>query len=582
MDKASAVGTMGQLTAYRQSSRGSPAPVPYAHQAGGHREQLSEEGGALVVPAPGLVAKPTGHGYWAGEDSFYEALAATDPELCRWCPAYHGTRTYAGRRHVILEDLAHQMRRPCVVDIKLGTCTVAPDASWPKRVSHLLKDRKTTTRSLGVRIIGTRTPPPAGGDGEAVVRNKDFGKRLRPSQMGCALRAAFSADGELCTSAVREFARCLEELLVVLTTAPHWRFVSSSLLFVFEPEGGMPPQLRLIDFAHAYPLRSASADHGVLYGLRNLLRLFCALLPTSPPPAAAAAADAVAVAAAAAGGGGGDGGGVDVLTARPTAACDKGRPGDDDAALVARGRVALHADELHEGLGHSELAPWLGGWLGFDGGWCSAAADAAGAAVGGAAGPSVERHDADDEALRKCVLMRPSAVAQAAHLRRAVLHLSGDGDVHVRAQAAAADDAAEAEAGAGAVSGAVRQLVRDAAAPRRAALLRSLDEQLVELRRVLGAGSVFQFDASSLQIECDVLAQTEEEEEEGAAAPQVRVLLTALEAPCMVRDPAFGAGYLAAVASVHAAVREVLGAEESVLGKRDRDGVQPSGRDEVQ
>ena len=103
------------------SSRSSPAPTPYAHQAGGHREQLSEEGGALVVPAPGLVAKPTGHGYWAGEDSFYEAIAATDPELCRWCPAYHGTRTYAGRRHVILEDLTHGMREPCVMDMKMGT-----------------------------------------------------------------------------------------------------------------------------------------------------------------------------------------------------------------------------------------------------------------------------------------------------------------------------------------------------------------------------------------------------------------------------------------------------------------------------
>ena len=560
------------------SSRSSPAPTPYAHQAGGHREQLSEEGGALVVPAPGLVAKPTGHGYWAGEDSFYEAIAATDPELCRWCPAYHGTRTYAGRRHVILEDLTHRMRRPCVVDIKLGTCTVAPDASWPKRVSHLLKDRKTTTRSLGLRIIGTRTPPPAGGGGEAVVRNKDFGKRLRPSQMGGALRAAFSADGELCIAAVREFVRSLEGLLQQLTTASHWRFVSSSLLFVFEPEGGVPPQLRLIDFAHAYPLRSASADHGVLYGLRNLLRLFCALLPTSPP--AVAGADAVVAAAE---------GDVDVLTTSPAAVCAEGRRGDDEAALVAHGRVMLNADELHEGLGHSELAPWLGGWLGFDGGFCNATAtDAAmGGAAMGAAGPSFERRDADDEALRKCVLMRQSVAAPVAHLRRAVLDLSGDGSV--RARAPAAGDATEAEPGAEvepeAASDAVRQLVRDAAAPCRVALLRALDEQLGALRRVLGAGCIFQFDASSLQLECDV------RETGGGAPPQPRVLLTALEAPCMVRDPAFGAGYLAAVATVHAAVREVLGTEErdgqndgrggpveSVLGKRDRGDVQSSGR----
>ena len=109
---------------------------PFKNQVGGHKE-LTEEGGALVVPSPGLVAKPTGHGYWAGEDAFYETLCTPDPltkradPLAQWCPAYHGTRVLAGRTHVVLEDLTHGMRRPCVVDIKVGTCTVASDAAWP-------------------------------------------------------------------------------------------------------------------------------------------------------------------------------------------------------------------------------------------------------------------------------------------------------------------------------------------------------------------------------------------------------------------------------------------------------------------
>ena len=163
--------------------------LPFKNQVGGHKE-LTEEGGALVVPAPGLVAKPTGHGYWAGEDSFYEALSKRADPLLQWCPAYHGTRVLAGRTHVVMEDLTHGMRRPCVVDIKVGTCTVAPDAAWPKRVSHLLKDRQTTTRSLGLRIIGVHQPPAAAG-GEAVVRDKAHGKRLRPAQVGAALRECF-------------------------------------------------------------------------------------------------------------------------------------------------------------------------------------------------------------------------------------------------------------------------------------------------------------------------------------------------------------------------------------------------------
>ena len=234
--------------------------LPFKNQVGGHKE-LTEEGGALVVPAPGLVAKPTGHGYWAGEDSFYEALSKRADPLLQWCPAYHGTRVLAGRTHVVMEDLTHGMRRPCVVDIKVGTCTVAPDAAWPKRVSHLLKDRQTTTRSLGLRIIGVHQPPAAAG-GEAVVRDKAHGKRLRPAQVGrvlpplpslaptapsppplggmstlhahcqarartpsthsphspvqvgAALRECFSVDGELCVGPVRAPA------LVALAPAP--------------------------------------------------------------------------------------------------------------------------------------------------------------------------------------------------------------------------------------------------------------------------------------------------------------------------------------------------------------------------
>ena len=156
--------------------------LPFKNQVGGHKE-LTEEGVALMVPSPGLVAKPTGHGYWAGEDSFYETLSKRADPLLQWCPAYHGTRVLAGRTHVVLEDLTHGMRRPCVVDIKVGTCTVAPDAAWPKRVSHLLKDRQTTTRSLGLRIIGVHQPAASTG-GEAVVRDKTHGKRLRPAQVG--------------------------------------------------------------------------------------------------------------------------------------------------------------------------------------------------------------------------------------------------------------------------------------------------------------------------------------------------------------------------------------------------------------
>ena len=91
-------------------------PLPaFANQVAGH-QGLSQEGGSILVPAPGKIAKPVGKGYFAGEDQFYRQLTS-DPTMAQFCPAYFGTRSFAGRDFVILEDLTYGIRRPCVVDL---------------------------------------------------------------------------------------------------------------------------------------------------------------------------------------------------------------------------------------------------------------------------------------------------------------------------------------------------------------------------------------------------------------------------------------------------------------------------------
>ena len=279
----------------------------FVNQVAGH-QGLSHEGGAILVPEPGKIAKPVGRGYFAGEDQFYRAIGSY-PALASFCPAYFGTRTFGGRDFVILEDITHGMKRPCVVDIKLGTCTVAPDAPWTKRITHLAKDRATTTRSLGLRLIGAQTAT-AAEDGAPVRLGKPWGKALRQQDMPDALRTCFSADGALCRAALLEFVPRLQQLARVLEDSPRWQLVSSSLLFAFEPP---PPSaapatpaapaaeprpgwhyMRVIDFAHAYPLRSAR-DSGYLYGLHNLIHLMRSLLhaDTASPQAGVAAAKPV-------------------------------------------------------------------------------------------------------------------------------------------------------------------------------------------------------------------------------------------------------------------------------------------------
>ena len=265
----------------------SALPLPSFHnQVAGHKG-ISHEGGAILVPEPGKIAKPVGRGYFAGEDRFYRTLESC-PALAEFCPAYLGTRQFGGRDYVVLEDLTYGMQRPLVVDIKVGTCTVAPDAPWMKRITHLAKDRATTTRSLGLRVVGAQTSQHGQGtDWQPVRLGKKWGKALRAEDMSAALRTVFSADGRLCTAALHSFLPRLHQLARVLEIEPKWHLVSSSLLFVFQadsqpefqadgqpagadaaatppadapppPEAGPSPAMRMIDFAHAYPLQCAT------------------------------------------------------------------------------------------------------------------------------------------------------------------------------------------------------------------------------------------------------------------------------------------------------------------------------------
>lgn len=368
-------------------------PLPsFQNQVAGHKG-ISHEGGAILVPEPGKIAKPVGRGYFAGEDRFYRELHL-HPSLAAFCPAYFGTQTLAGRDYVILEDLTYGMERPFVVDIKVGTCTVAPDAPWTKRMTHLAKDRTTTTRSLGLRIVGAQNHSAGRTARSNPIRiGKRWGKALQPQDMGAALRSCFSDEsGHLCSAALRTFVPKLVELAQVLEAKPRWQLVSSSLLFVFQSDddakaaraaqqqqqqqqdrqvqgaagdGGTPcapHAMRIIDFAHAYPLRHAKRDAGYLYGLYNLIRILRSFLDESgqghslaklpPPPTQPACAN------------------FEVNLSLAEGEIGHRQPGHDGVERLETspgpwGRVVLYADEFLEAFSHSPLGGWSSEWLGF-------------------------------------------------------------------------------------------------------------------------------------------------------------------------------------------------------------------------
>ena len=254
----------------------------YTNQVGGHR--------VLVKPKDSsVVLKP----YDEAEYNFYDQCM---PVICSSLLPFTaqcfgevdlrmGTPDHAGQqagnltvpgksgKYVMLEDLAHGIAKPCILDLKMGLKQRSiRNFSDKKMQSKEAKSKSTTSHLVGFRLCGAQLY--RGGDDSIVFYNKYFGRLQDVEGTYSVLTSFFESlpDPSSRAEIITTFISKLTELRSVITSLNGFRFWSGSLLFVFDSGNPKSVILKMIDFANYTQLDPKTGfDQEYVFGIECLI-----------------------------------------------------------------------------------------------------------------------------------------------------------------------------------------------------------------------------------------------------------------------------------------------------------------------